>query len=195
MYIRFLKVQPMKKWSQKRTIMRRYNLTARMYEMRYAEEQAAKYKVALEHLHLNRDSIVLDVGCGTGLLFSQVASEVQTVIGVDISNKLLRQAKERSRGLPKIQLIQADADNLPFKNNNFSIIFAFTVLQNMPNPLETLREIKRNATCTASVVVTGLKKVFSLEAFQALLQDAGLNLVFLENANELKCHVAVTVQN
>ena len=65
----------------------------------------------------------------------------------------------------------------------------------MPTPLETLREIKRNATCTASVVVTGLKKVFSLEAFQALLQDAGLNLVFLGDANELKCYVAVTTKN
>ena len=184
----------MNKWNQKRTTMRRYDLTAEMYEMRYAEEQAAKYKAALEHLNVNR-SRVADVGCGTGLLFSQVAAEAQTVVGVDVSGKLLLQAKERARKFQNVHLVQADADHLPFKNDHFSVVFAFTVLQNMPKPLETLSEIKRIAECGASVVVTGLKKVFSLAAFQALLQDAGLQVVSLNEANALKCHVAVTVRN
>lgn len=184
----------MNKWNQKRTIMRRYDLTAQMYEMRYAEEQAAKYKAALKHLNINGGSFV-DVGCGTGLLFSEVAAEAQEVVGVDVSGKLLLQAKERSRFFRNVQLVQADADHLPFRNDHFSVVFAFTVLQNMPKPLETLSEIKRIAECGASVVVTGLKKVFSLEAFQALLQDAGLQVVSLDEADALRCHVAVTVRN
>jgi hypothetical protein len=63
----------------------------------------------------------------------------------------------------------------------------------MPNPPETLREIKRNALRDASVVVTGLKKAISLEAFRMLLQDAGLQVVSFEDADELKCYVAVIV--
>ena len=185
----------MNKWSQKRTTMQRYDLTAEMYEMRYAEEQAAKYKAALEHLHMNRANRVLDIGCGTGLLFSQIAAEAQTVVGVDISSKLLLQAKERARQFRNVHLVQADADHLPFKNNHFNIVFAFTMLQNMPKPSETLNEIKRNAQQAASIVVTGLKKVFSLDAFQALLQDAGLQVISLEDADALKCYVAVTVQS
>jgi ubiquinone/menaquinone biosynthesis C-methylase UbiE len=183
------------KWNQKRKTMSRYEITAEMYEMRYAEEQAAKYKAALEHLQINRDSRVLDVGCGSGLLFSHVAAEAQTVVAVDISGKLLRQAKERSRGFCSVHLVQADADHLPFISNHFTIVFVFTVLQNMPKPLETLNEIKQNAHQDASIVVTGLKKVFSLEAFQALLQDAGLRVVSLEDAEPLKCYVAMTVQS
>jgi ubiquinone/menaquinone biosynthesis C-methylase UbiE len=182
------------KWNQKLTIMRRYNLTAEMYEMRYAEEQTAKYKAALEHLNIN-GCIVVDVGCGIGLLFSEVAAEAQAVVGVDVSEKLLLQAKERARIFRNVQLVQADADHLPFKNDHFSVVFAFTLLQNMPKPLETLREIKRIAECGASVVVTGLKKVFSLEAFQVLLQDAGLQIVSLHEADALKCYVAVTIRN
>jgi ubiquinone/menaquinone biosynthesis C-methylase UbiE len=175
--------------------MRRYDLTAEMYDVRYAEEQAVKYKAALEHLNIVRHGKVLDVGCGTGLLFSNVAAEAETVVGVDISSKLLRQAKERARDFQNVHLVQADADHLPFKNDHFSVVFAFTVLQNMPKPLETLSEIKRIAEQGASVVVTGLKKAFSLEAFRALLQDAGLRVVSLEDADALKCYVAVTVRN
>jgi ubiquinone/menaquinone biosynthesis C-methylase UbiE len=183
------------KWSQKRTTMRRYDLTAEMYEMRYAEEQAAKYKAALESLNIKPDSKILDVGCGTGLLFSHVAAEAKTVVGVDVSIKLLRQAKKRAQEFRNVHLVQADADHIPFKNNHFNIVFAFTVLQNLPKPLETLREIKLNAQQTASIVVTGLKKVFSLEAFQELLRDAGLQVVSLKDAAPLKCYVAVTHRN
>ena len=193
MYIRFLKVQPVNKWSQKLTTMRRYDLTAEMYERRYGEEQAAKYKAALEHLNVAHKSRVLDVGCGTGLLFSHVAAEAQTVVGVDISRVLLQQAKEHAQDFRNVHLVQADADHLPFRDALFSTIFAFTVLQNMPKPLKTLSEIKRNAEQSGSVVVTGLKKAFSLEAFEDLLQNAGLQVVHLEDTEAVKCYVAVTV--
>jgi ubiquinone/menaquinone biosynthesis C-methylase UbiE len=194
-YIRFLKVQPVNKWSQKRKTMRRYDLSAGMYERRYAEEQAAKYKAALEHLNIAHNSRVLDVGCGTGLLFSHVAAEAQTVVGVDISRLLLHQAKEHNRDFRNVHLVQADADHLPFKDAPFSTVFAFTVLQNMPKPLETLSEIKRNAERDASIVVTGLKKAVSLEAFKELLQNAGLQVVYLEDTDAVKCYVAVTVRS
>ena len=195
MYIRFLKAQPVNKWDQKRKIIRRYDLTAQLYDMRYAEEQEIKYKTALERLNVARNSKVLDVGCGTGLLFSHVAAEAQTVVGVDISSRLLLQAKERARDFRNVHLVQADADYLPFTDNHFSIVFAFTVLQNMPKPLETLKEIKRNAKRDASIVVTGLKKAFSLEAFRELLQNAGLQVVSLKDDDVLKCYVAVTVRS
>ena len=185
----------MNKWNQKRKTMRRYDLTAQLYDVRYAEEQELKYKTALERLNVARNSKVLDVGCGTGLLFSHVAAETQMVVGVDISDKLLLQAKERARNFRNVHLVQADADHIPFKDNYFSVVFAFTVLQNMPDPLETLREIKRIPERDAPIVVTGLKKAFSLDAFSELLQSAGLRVVSLKEADALKCHVAVSVRS
>jgi ubiquinone/menaquinone biosynthesis C-methylase UbiE len=173
--------------------MRRYDLTARMYDERYAEEQAAKYQAALKHLHMGGS--VLDVGCGTGLLFSSIAAEAEMVVGADISRLLLLQAKERSRAFRKVHLVQADADYLPFSDSQFDVVFAFTVLQNVPNPSETINEIKRNAERRGRVVVSGLKKAFSLESFKRLLQKAGLKVVYVEDHDVLRCHVAVTVQN
>jgi len=183
----------MNTWSQKRSTMRRYDLTAQLYDMRYAEEQALKYRAALEQLHINGDSRVLDVGCGTGLLLSYLA-EAETVVSVDISGKLLLQAKERARKLRNVHLVQADADHLPFRDDCFTVVFAFTVLQNMPAPLKTLKEIKRVAEQCAPIAVSGLKKAFSLSAFRMLLQNAGLKPVSLKDDEALKCYVAVSVQ-
>ena len=184
----------MTKWDQKRKAMQRYDLTAQMYDVRYAEEQEAKYKKALEILKIASNSLILDVGCGTGLLFSHVAADAQTVVGLDISRKLLFQAKERARRSRNVHVVQADADHAPFQDSYFSVVFAFTVLQNVPKPLETLKETKRTAKRDAYIVVTGLKKAFSPEAFRELLRHAGLRIASFEDDDALKCYVAVAAQ-
>jgi ubiquinone/menaquinone biosynthesis C-methylase UbiE len=184
----------MSKWKHKRTVMQRYNLTADIYDRRYAEEQEAKYKEALEDLEIANHNVVLDVGCGTGLLFRHVAPKTEMVVGVDISRNLLLHARERAKEHLKVHIVQADADHLPFRNMVFSMIFAFTVLQNMPEPLETLQEIERTGKRDAFIVVTGLKKAFSLVSFGDLLDQAGLLVVSFRDADVLKCYVAVSVQ-
>ena len=183
----------MNKWSYKRRVMQRYDLTASMYDELYAEEQVVKYHAALKHLKAYGS--VLDAGCGTGHFLSNIAEEVEIAVGVDISIRLLLKAKEQARTFPNFHLVQADADYLPLKNACFGVVFAFTVLQNLPKPLDALKEFKRIVEGDAYIVVTGLKKTFSLEAFRGLLHKAGLQVVYLEDSDALKCHVAVTIQS
>ncbi len=190
MYIRFLKAQRLNKWNQKRKIIRRYDLTAQMYDARYGEEQEAKYKVAIEGLHASSKGLFLDVGCGTGLFFTYVAEKTKVVVGIDISSKLLIKAKERARNLYNIHLVRGDADHLPFKPHSFNVVSAFTLLQNMPKPLVTLKEIKNAAKSNGFIVVTGLKKAFSLTSFKQLLTKAGLSLISIRDDCFLKCYVA-----
>ena len=181
----------MSEWDKKRDLMQRYDLTAHLYDMRYAEEQNVKFDVALKNVTVE-GGLILDVGCGTGLLFNRIAEKTETVVGLDFSKKLLFEAKKRGRKLRNVHLVLADADNMPFKEDVFDRVFAFTVVQNTPNPAETLREIKRVAKNDAVVAVTGLKRVFNLEEFRRLLCGAGLEIVDLESDGEkLKCHVAV----
>lgn len=172
--------------------MQRYDLTAEMYDARYAEEQTSKYKKALENINLTGDSIVLDVGCGTGLFFSHVTVKSHIVVGLDVSCELLLRAKEQAKTLRNVFVVQADADHLPFRNEFFDVVFSFTVLQNMPKPLMTLSELKRVAKLDGSIVVTGLKKVFSLDAFMDILEAAGLQAVSFVDDEFLKCYVAVS---
>jgi ubiquinone/menaquinone biosynthesis C-methylase UbiE len=175
-------------WKHKRSVKLRYDATARIYDERYAEEQEAKYLAALADV--KPTGLVLDVGCGTGLSLKHVASEAVDVVGVDISKKLLQQARHQAEALGNVGLVQADADNLPFKDNQFNAVFAFTVLQNMPYPLKTLLEAKRIARGSAFIVVTGLKKVFSSKRLENLLQEAGLQVASVKNDEKLACYVA-----
>ena len=192
-YIRFLEGKAVAVWKEKRKIMQRYDLTAEMYEGLYSEEQQAKYKKALENVGLDGGA-VLDVGCGSGLFFPQVAHEAEIVVGVDVSRKLLLKAKEQAKRFGNVHVLQTDADHLPFKNGVFGLVFSFTVLQNMPKPKETLCEFKRAAKADGKVVVSGLKKAFALTAFMDVLEGAGLRVVSFVDDEDLKCYIAVAAQ-
>lgn len=180
----------MSEWNKKRYVMQRYDSTAHIYDMRYAEEQTAKIEVAMENVNVERESMVLDVGCGTGLLFKYVANKAEAVVGLDISRKILLKAKERVKEFPNVHLILADADNMPLKEGIFSHLFVVTLIQNMPNPVKTLNEAKRATKENAFIVVTGLKKKFPMEVFKSLLQNACLNVIALKSES-LNCHVGV----
>jgi ubiquinone/menaquinone biosynthesis C-methylase UbiE len=171
--------------------MRRYDVTARSYDSQYSEEQYAKYSKALENAVIPSGCIVLDAGCGTGLLFSRIAPVAKTVVGMDISRELLLRAKEKASELDNVHLLKADADCLPLRNSCFDLVFAFTMLQNMPRPLETLKAFGQTAKKDATIIVSGLKKHFSMEAFANLLKDADFNMVSIINDDVLKCYVAI----
>ncbi|MCW4009855.1 MAG: methyltransferase domain-containing protein [Candidatus Bathyarchaeota archaeon] len=194
MYIRVLKALAVSSWRQKRSVMRRYDLTAQMYDERYLEEQEAKYKAALEDLNLRPTAAVLDLGCGTGLFFSYVADKVAMVVGVDASRKLLALARDRAKALGNVYVVLADADHLPFRRGFFGFAFAFTVLQNMPKPAETLKHLVEASAEDARFVLTGLKAAVSLEQFGAFLEAAGLQAVSLRNNDALRCHVVRCIQ-
>ncbi len=193
-YIRVLKDSMVNKWRKKRSVMRRYNLTAQIYDERYCEEQEAKYKAALGGLNIKRDSAALDVGCGTGLFFSSIAYLAEMVVGADVSRELLLLAKKRKEKAENIFLVLADADHLPFKQHVFDFVFAFTVLQNMPKPSETLKEFKFSAKLQARFVVTGLKAAIPLEALGALVDAAGLQVIDLKDNEALRCNVITCVE-
>ena len=177
-------------WKDKRKVMQSYDVTSEMYEERYGDEQQRKYKKALEKVNVS-DRTLLDVGCGSGLFFREVAEDAIMVVGVDISRKLLLKAREQARAFPFAFVLQADADHLPFKKESFDDVFAFTVLQNMPNPNRTLIEIKQVIRREGKVVVTGLKKAFPLKKFMDVLENSGLQITTFVDDEDMNCYVAV----
>jgi len=180
----------MSEWDKKRDVMHRYDLTAHIYDIRYAEEQTAKIKAVMESINMEKEGLVLDVGCGTGLLFEYVANKAEAIVGLDISRETLFQAKKHAKKFANVHLILADSDNAPLKEDVFSHVFALTLIQNTPNPFKTLNEIRRVSKENAVIVVTGLKKKFPIKAFKRLLRDACLDVIALKSES-LKCHVAV----
>lgn len=170
--------------------MQRYDVTAEMYDERYSGEQKAKYKKTLENVNV-AGKLVLDVGCGSGLFFQEVAAQAELILGVDVSRKLLLLAKKQAKGFGNTFVVQADADNLPFRDGFIDCVFAFTMLQNMPKPSETLSEIKRVIKRNGRAVVTALKKAFPLEKFMDILEGSSLQVAAFMDEENVNCYIAV----
>jgi ubiquinone/menaquinone biosynthesis C-methylase UbiE len=171
--------------------MLRYDATAHLYDMRYDQEQTAKIEAALKEVTVKENCSVLDVGCGTGILFQHVSTRTRNIVGLDISRKTLSLARERARRFINVHLILADADNIPLRNGAFDYVFAITLIQNAPNPIRTLNEIRRVSRLDCVFAITGLKKCFFRESFQVALKKAGFRILKLMDEYDLKCYVAV----
>jgi ubiquinone/menaquinone biosynthesis C-methylase UbiE len=169
--------------------MQQYDVTAKGYDELHGEEQNAKYQATLKNIDVF-GGVVLDVGCGSGLFFKDVADKAKLVIGIDFSRNLLLLAKDKARGLGNVFVVQSDADHLPFVDGLFDGVFAFTVLQNMPQFSVALDEWRRVAKKNGKVVVTALKKAFSLPAFLYILEAAGFEVVSFVDDEALKCYVS-----
>ncbi|MGD6807988.1 MAG: class I SAM-dependent methyltransferase [Candidatus Bathyarchaeia archaeon] len=179
----------MSAWTDKRRVKDCYDATAAGYNELYGEEQRRKYQRALQNVETKRKT-VLDVGCGSGLFFSQVAGQAELVVGVDDSRNLLTKAKEHGRGFGNVNVILADADHLPLRSGFFGAVFAFTVLQNLPAPQDTLAELKRVTSVGGRVVVTGLKRAFALDRFMDLLEASVMRLDEFVDEEAINCYIA-----
>ena len=104
-------------------------------------------KELIDLCHITENSLVLDVGCGTGKTSCFLAKEVGCKItAVDLYqgmiDKALKRAK-RKKVSDKIEFRQADAVNLPFKNNFFDIIISESVTAFVSDKQKALNEYFR----------------------------------------------------
>jgi len=94
-------------------------------------------------MRIKTEDVVLDVGCGSGDLILSLAVRAGFVIGLDISKNSLYVAKSFYKNLAKVDFVLGDAEFLPFRGESFDKVFAFEVLEHLPSPFSSLREIWR----------------------------------------------------
>jgi ubiquinone/menaquinone biosynthesis C-methylase UbiE len=175
---------------EKQDTLKSYDLLGgRIYDIRYAEEQIAKYETILEKVDLEDHEILLDDGCGTGLLLRSLSS---VTVGIDSSFQLLSAAHLKTKGMYNIHLIQADADQLPTRSRVFHKISSVTLIQNIPDPLQTILEMKRVGRAGSTLIITALKKAFNLSTFEQTLEASGLSLEYMIRSSNIKDWIAIT---
>lgn len=110
---------------------RNYNFTANLYyligfrQWKYRED-------AVKALNLNPGDTVVEIGCGTGLnfqLLEQAVGHEGKVIGVDLTEEMLEQARRRVRkmGWGNVELVQCDASTYKFPKGVGGIISTFAI--------------------------------------------------------------------
>jgi len=101
----------------------------------------------IELCHINEDKCVLDVGCGVGVTPCYIAKKYGCkVVGVDISEKMISEARERGRREDvknKVEFRVADAQDLLFEEDAFDIVIGESVIAFLKDKQKGINEYVR----------------------------------------------------
>lgn len=88
---------------------------------------------------------VLDVGCGAGWLGIQIASRVESMICLDISEPMLERSERNAKKhkMTNMKCAYGDIYNLPLPDNQFSLVFCMNVMFVLEDMERALSEMLR----------------------------------------------------
>ena len=109
---------------------------------------------------------VLDVGTGTGLIAHGIAAKVKpgTVIGIDLSDRMLSIARSRKGATANTQYLGMAAEHLVFRPATFDLVTMGDALAYLADPFTALEEAHRVLRSGGRLVVSCLRRSLSTPA-------------------------------
>lgn len=86
----------------------------------------------IDGLPVSRSWRVLEIGCGIGRLAKPLASRVERVVGVDLSEEMIRKGREYCADRPNIELHRTDGSLRFLEAGSFDFVFSHIVFQHVP---------------------------------------------------------------
>lgn len=122
-----------------------YNQMAAMYDRVWSRYISRSLSFLKDWAQLDPLYIVLDVACGTGTFERLVVVEqpTQSIIGVDLSEKMLEIAEEKCRDYPNVSFQNASVTALPFVDRSFDVVVSASAFHYFENPTAALIEMRR----------------------------------------------------
>ena len=105
-----------------------------------------------EHLHRYAFSLafvrgkdVLDVACGEGYGSAMLAAHARHVVGADIADDVVEEARTTyaGAGRPNLEFVHADVAALPFADRSFDVVVSFETIEHHARHEEMLSECAR----------------------------------------------------
>ncbi|MFF2889306.1 class I SAM-dependent methyltransferase [Paenibacillus sp. NPDC057967] len=124
--------------------------------------------------HLKSSDIVMDYGCGTGLIANEIAENVQELHAIDISANMIEIAEKKAsdRSIANISYAHTTIFDERYKKGSFDAILAFHILHLLEDEQVVLHRInellKPGALLISATPCVGEKRVL-----KSLLSVAG----------------------
>ena len=144
--------QSFREWNE--VMVRKYNPEDYIFHSNFLVRvfELKRFNKIKELLLLNNNDDLLDIGCGSGYLLNQAVCK--RGVGVDISDLMVKTARENCKNNGKKFIVQSDAENLPFKNRSFDKIVSTEVIEHILHPMALLEEIERVSRNDTIIVIT-----------------------------------------
>ncbi|MGH9687242.1 MAG: class I SAM-dependent methyltransferase [Candidatus Acidiferrales bacterium] len=140
----------------------------------------------LRQLHLRGDEVVLDVGCGHGLLLIGAAKLLPRgrAVGIDLWSQVDQSNNSRENTLRnsaiegvagRVEVHDGDMRRLPFAEGSFDAVVAHFAIHNIPSRegrREAIREVVRVLKAGGQVALSDLK---SVGVYADELRKSGMN--------------------
>lgn len=104
----------------------------------------------LYHLNPKSDGRYLDIGCGTGNYTIALAEKGVNILGVEPSEKMLLEAKNRNR---RIEWLKGSAEKIPCENDFFNGIIATLTLHHWTDLQKSFVELNRVLANNGKIVI------------------------------------------
>jgi len=102
---------------------------------------------------ISAGSVVLDVGCGTGIFTIPLAIKTDAVVfGLDSVKEMIREARVKEDS-QRVEWQVGDAENLPFDSDHFNCAFMTMVIHQIVNKKKTIDEMHRVLKKNGTLVI------------------------------------------
>jgi demethylmenaquinone methyltransferase/2-methoxy-6-polyprenyl-1,4-benzoquinol methylase len=115
------------------------------WDLQYTAEDLERLSLLVDKLDITEGMQILDLGCGTGILFDLLRRRVGPdglVTGVDFSIRMVQQA-HRNFPFDNVTVVDADASALPFLDSTFDMGISFESFPHFSRKQAALGEIDR----------------------------------------------------
>ncbi|MCR8848469.1 class I SAM-dependent methyltransferase [Rossellomorea sp. SC111] len=158
----------------------------------------------IEHLQLQENERILEIGCGAGFAMKQIASlnGGHNVTGLDLSETLLQSAALRNRNAIKqkrMALAHGSVEEMPFPDEEFTAVFSIHSVYFWEDLFKSLVEIERVLSPGGTVMITlcdgkdgedwdSIKKMIQSELLPIMEQLKFMDLRVLEGPESRGYH-------
>ncbi len=115
------------------------------WDLSFTAEDFERLPRVLDTLPIRPGMSILDLGCGTGIMFDYLRRKVGnsgSVVGIDLSSKMALKARQNFP-FENIDILAAEAGHLPFAESVFDMAIAFSAFPHFTDQQKAISEAHR----------------------------------------------------
>jgi ubiquinone/menaquinone biosynthesis C-methylase UbiE/peptidoglycan/xylan/chitin deacetylase (PgdA/CDA1 family) len=144
-----LEIREKRRHVRQRSVVEKFDSGAERYSEKYKGHSAVSHSFAIRRqrvydlLNDLKGEKVLDIGCGPGVMVDHMVDKGFEFYGVDISEEMIRQARERFGHIRSAQFSTGRIEKLEFPDSFFDAVICMGVVEYIEDDGKAVREMAR----------------------------------------------------